>query len=198
MLDFGLARLRDGNTHSLTRSGTVIGTVAYMSPEQALLNPKKVDPRTDIWSLGALIFRALAGATVHNERNHADGLIAAATRTAEPIGNLVAIEPALAAIVDRALAFEKEDRFQSAAEMRDALRTLIPAGASYTWQPVDTTALPSPATAPPAASISVTFSEPEASDNIVVTFEDDAGITATYQLRPSDSGFEVIEIDDFD
>lgn len=192
VLDFGLARLRDGNTNAITRGGTVIGTTSYMSPELALMRPSEVDARTDIWSLGALMYRALVGSTVHDERNHAEALLAAATRTAEPIGNLVALEPRLAAIVDRALAFDKDERFQTAAEMRDALRALIPAGSVLNWDRVDPSKVPAP---PPIPSISVTFSEDETSDHIVVTFEDEAGGATSYGLRPSDAGYDIVDVD---
>ena len=55
IVDFGLAKLK-GLTR-LTKSGTTLGTVAYMSPEQAL--GKDVDPRSDIWSLGVVLFEML-------------------------------------------------------------------------------------------------------------------------------------------
>ena len=76
------------------------------------------------------------------------------------------------------LAFDKNDRYQEAGEMRDALQALIPATASFTWDPIDAAALLPP---PPVPSVSVTFSEPDASDLIVVTYEDEEGLTNTYK-----------------
>jgi serine/threonine protein kinase len=57
VMDFGLAKLRGGS--SLTKSQTTLGTVAYMSPEQA--QGEEVDPRTDLWSLGVVLYEMLTG-----------------------------------------------------------------------------------------------------------------------------------------
>ncbi len=59
--DFGLAKVQDAGIESLTSSGALLGTPHYMSPEQAE-NPKRVDPRTDVYSLGMVLYHALTGA----------------------------------------------------------------------------------------------------------------------------------------
>ncbi len=59
VLDFGIARQREG-TRTLTQSGTVLGTVGYMSPEQAM-GPRDVDARADVFALGCVLFECLTG-----------------------------------------------------------------------------------------------------------------------------------------
>jgi serine/threonine protein kinase len=123
VLDFGLARVLDSNAHARTRTGTVIGTASYMSPEQARRDPKLIDARTDLWSVGAVLFRCLAGRTVHDEVRQGPALIAAATRAAPSLATVLPQAPAtLVALVDRALAFKKEERYADAAEMLAAVR----------------------------------------------------------------------------
>jgi serine/threonine-protein kinase len=124
VLDFGLARIRDGLISlTPTLDGTVLGTVGYMGPEQARGIMAQVDARSDLFSVGALMYRALSGRRVH-ERPSPIEITQAAMR--EPVAPLVTVLPSagphLAAAVDRALAFDKEQRWQSAAAMFEALR----------------------------------------------------------------------------
>ena len=63
MLDFGISKQTDSETaaqHGLTRTGLVLGSPLYMSPEQ-MMRTKDVDPRTDIWSLGVVLYELLTG-----------------------------------------------------------------------------------------------------------------------------------------
>jgi serine/threonine protein kinase len=124
LLDFGLARIRDGVLSSVpTLTGIVMGTAGYLAPEQARGQPDEVDPRTDIFAVGAVMFRAIAGRTIHDQPNPMDALIAAMKDPAPKLADVVpGAAPALAAVVDRALAFEKTSRWRSAREMREALR----------------------------------------------------------------------------
>ncbi len=124
LLDFGLARIRDGVLSAVpTLTGIVMGTAGYLSPEQARGQPDQIDPRTDIFAVGAVMFRAISGRTIHDNPTPIDGLIAAMR---EPAPSLAAVvpgaAPALVAVVDRALAFEKGSRWRSAREMLEALR----------------------------------------------------------------------------
>jgi len=124
LLDFGLARVRETSTAGgLTRSGVVIGTPSYMPPEQARAKWDLVDPRSDLWALGATMFRGLSGRTVHIAPNLHERLIAAMTEPAPALASVAPHVPAVvASIVDRALAYQKTERWPDARAMQTALR----------------------------------------------------------------------------
>ncbi len=124
LLDFGLARVRDGSISLIpTAQGIVMGTAGYMAPEQARGKTDEVDHRTDIFSLGAVMFRALTGRRVHEKATAFDTTMAAMTEPAPPLATaLPGARPLLVTAVDRALAFDKNARWPSAREMFDALR----------------------------------------------------------------------------
>jgi len=123
VLDFGIARLREGaSSIQTTRSGSLLGTPAFMAPEQASARHGEVDEQSDLWALGASLFCLLSGQFVHPAENGTETLICAATNRAR---SLASVEPELPAavieLVDRALSFEKSSRWPSASAMRDAL-----------------------------------------------------------------------------
>ena len=124
LLDFGVARVFDRTAQSkLSMFGLVLGTPSFMSPEQALGSRDKVDHRSDIWSFGATIFTALTGETVHLGANVQAKLLAAATVKARSIAMVMPdLPPGIAAAIDMALRFKKEDRWQSVDAMRRAFR----------------------------------------------------------------------------
>jgi serine/threonine protein kinase len=126
LLDFGFARVRDGIASSVpTLSGIVMGTAGYLAPEQACGLPDEIDIRTDIFGLGAVIFRAVTGRPVHEGPTPIEALMAAMKDPAPPLASVIADVPgALAAVVDRALAFDKNERWRSAREMHAALATV--------------------------------------------------------------------------
>jgi serine/threonine protein kinase len=124
VLDFGIARIRElqSKTHA-TRAGHPMGTPAYMAPEQALGNWDEVDARTDLWAAGATLFTLLTGRLVHqaSEINHL--LLAAMTKRALPIRSVLPDLPAqIAAIIDRALEFDRDRRWPDARSMQRAVR----------------------------------------------------------------------------
>ena len=127
VLDFGIARILDGNTSGhMTRAGIALGTVPFMSPEQALGKRDQVDGRSDLFSLGAMTFRLLAGRNVHQEPTDADTLVAMATKPAPPLLSVAPSAPAgLAAIVDVALAFSKDSRYPDARTMQTDVRAVM-------------------------------------------------------------------------
>jgi serine/threonine-protein kinase len=125
VLDFGIARVRDAAASSganVTDTGMMLGTPAFMAPEQALAKSSDIDDRTDLWAVGATMFTLLCGEYVHEGDNGAQIAIKAATTPARSLASVWSEVPRpLAELVDRALAFEKEDRWKGAAEMRDAV-----------------------------------------------------------------------------
>src|SRR5262245_42208698 len=137
VLDFGLAKLsgaRDGPqpaAESLdTRSGIVMGTASYMSPEQA--RGEKVDHRTDIFSFGVMLYEMLAGRRPFEGVTASD--VMAAVLTSEPVSLAEAVPEVLAPIsriVQRCLEKRPGQRFQSAGDLGFALEALH--SSSGTW-----------------------------------------------------------------
>ena len=123
VLDFGIARAVDGN--SLTQTATVLGTSAYMSPEQALGQP--VDARSDIYSLGCVLYEMLTG-----QPPFVADVAAAVMHQHVRVAPKPAIErnpqvpAALNALVMEMLAKQPKDRPQTAGEVRDRLVAAIP------------------------------------------------------------------------
>ncbi|UQA57629.1 serine/threonine-protein kinase [Polyangium aurulentum] len=154
VLDFGIARLRDGQNARLTATGVGMGTPAFMPPEQALAKWDEVDARSDLWAIGATMFTLLTGRLVHEAGSVAALLIAIATKPVAPIASILpGIPPALAAAIDRALAFDPAHRFQDARSMQAALRAA---------SAVDSALLARPTAPVPAAAPVARGSTPEA------------------------------------
>lgn len=124
LLDFGIARVYDAATTGglSTAAGVVLGTPAFMSPEQASGDKGAVGPPTDMWSLGATMFTLATGRTVHPGDSGPQFLVQSATRDAPKLHDVAPNVPEpIAAVIDRSLARKAEDRFASADEMREAL-----------------------------------------------------------------------------
>jgi serine/threonine-protein kinase len=129
VLDFGIARLREMSPHlsppktSSTRSGSTMGTPAYMAPEQARARWDEVDGRTDLWSVGATMFKLLTGRVVHVADTINEQLLAAMTKPAPPLGTLAPTVPIpVLEVVDKALQYTKEERWADARAMQRAIR----------------------------------------------------------------------------
>ncbi|MFT3767594.1 MAG: protein kinase [Minicystis sp.] len=124
VLDFGLARLHDfSSAPRATKTGTAMGTPAFLPPEQALGDWHEVDGRTDLWALGATMFTLLTGRLVHVAEGVNKLMLAAMTKPAPRLATVFpGVASELAAVVDRALQFDRKDRFPDAAEMQRAVR----------------------------------------------------------------------------
>lgn len=125
ILDFGVARSLLEDNASQSSVGELIGTPAFMAPEQAAGRHDAVCPQTDIWSLGATLFTLLSGEYVHSGRTEAERLGRAMTVAPRAVRSVLPECPeALAEVIDKALAFEVQDRFRSAVSMRCALKNV--------------------------------------------------------------------------
>jgi serine/threonine-protein kinase len=124
VIDFGIARLRELSTVSTaTQSGTSMGTPAFMPPEQARGLWDEVDGRSDLWAVGATMFALLTGQLVHDGRTSNEQLLSAMTKPAPPIASVAAgVGPAVAHLIDRALAFDRDKRWPDARRMQEAVR----------------------------------------------------------------------------
>ena len=119
ILDFGLARLGDSD---ITRTGTVMGTPNYMSPEQ--IKGQKVDARSDVFSLGAVFYELLCHHRPFEAGSDHDVRFQIVEQSPEPIRRWAPeVPPALVAVVERALAKDLARRFADASEMGRALAT---------------------------------------------------------------------------
>jgi serine/threonine-protein kinase len=125
VLDFGIARLRElSGTTQATRSGALMGTPAYMAPEQARARWDEVDARTDLWSLGATMFSLLSGRAVHEADTLNEQLLSAMTNPAPSIATFApALTIPVVEVIDRALEFDKNGRWTDAEHMQAAVRT---------------------------------------------------------------------------
>jgi serine/threonine protein kinase len=131
VLDFGLAKLRDANvalngelpTRELTGEGRIVGTVAYMSPEQA--EGRSVDHRTDIFSFGVMLYELATGARPFQGDTSLSVLSALLKETPRSVSDVnPAVPGALARLIRMCLQKDPERRFQSAKDLRNELHAL--------------------------------------------------------------------------
>jgi TolB-like protein/Flp pilus assembly protein TadD/predicted Ser/Thr protein kinase len=121
IMDFGLAKL--AGQPRLTRVGATVGTVAYMSPEQA--RGEDVDHRTDIWSLGAVLYEMLTGQMPFRGEHEQTVIYSILNEEPEPVARLRPDVPAkLVSIVDRALASIPDSRYCDVGAMLNDLKNL--------------------------------------------------------------------------
>jgi serine/threonine-protein kinase len=168
LLDFGIAKLADEPTAGLkTQTGALMGTPAYMSPEQCM-GRADLDHRTDIYAVGCILFHALCGRPPFVSTQGTGMMIAAHIRDAAPDPRTLSpqLPAALAAIVLRCLEKEPGARFQTATELRNAL---VAAGAN------------APLSRPPGAeAYGATLAAPGAASAPAVPFAPGSGAGAGY------------------
>lgn len=140
ILDFGIAKIpratagaRDGGLAapqvSITETGQLLGSPLFMSPEQ-VKGASSVDARSDVFSIGCTLYSMLVGAAPHAEtRSFVELLRRITTEPPRPLRDVAPWVPAgAAAVVEEATRLSREERFASAAAMRDAIRALLPDG----------------------------------------------------------------------
>jgi eukaryotic-like serine/threonine-protein kinase len=116
-----------------------MGTPAFMPPEQALGRMSEVGPRSDLWSIGASLFVMLAGRNVHDAQTGQEMMVLVATKPPVSLATLVpGLSPEVVAVVDRALSFERDARFEGALEMQ---RAIADAHAAVFGEPISLSAL---------------------------------------------------------
>ncbi len=149
VLDFGIARVADatGISDSGTRTGTMMGTPAFMPPEQARGRANEMDATSDVWALGATLFWLASGRVVHEAETPNEQLVAAATL---PAASLARVAPNIPTpfvdVIDKALEFAKENRYHDAVALKKALSDAL---LEISWGPGSRPALSVP---PPSSN----------------------------------------------
>jgi len=142
LLDFGLAR--GGGTQTLTKTGAVMGTLAYLAPEQ--IRGKRVTPATDVYQWGMVAYHLLTG---HLPFEKEDDVTMAVLRTTKPIPPIrevkAEVSEELAAIVMRCVERDPTARFTDAGELYAVLAPQAHATDRATWDAVDVGEVPPPA-----------------------------------------------------
>lgn len=122
VLDFGISKLTEPDTAALTHTTVAMGSPHYMSPEQ-LISSKHVDPRSDIWSMGVIVYELLTGSRPFRGDTMPEIVAQVLNNEPERLSEVRAdISLDLELVVARCLATDKKNRFQTVAELAAALR----------------------------------------------------------------------------
>ena len=162
VMDFGIAGIAAGHdAQRITVTGAVMGTPAYMSPEQA--QGKPVDARSDLYSIGVMLFEMLTGKPLFEADTLVSMLVAHVTQPPRPLAQAGAHFPELPrvqALLDRLLAKQAADRFGSAAEVAQHVEALL---GSLQPQTTDSFAAPPSAASAQQTDLSLTAAAPQPS-----------------------------------
>ena len=206
LLDFGIAHLRQTSVAAgpaRTQLGVVMGTPSYMPPEQARGQWDRVDAQSDVWAVGAVMFVALSGKPLRDAPTVNMELAQAMVEPAPPLQSVApAIPAALAAVVDRALLFEKSARWSSAREMQEALGALLAAPAPATppgvaarlseeVEPSPTAADPGPAQPPEPTAVGLLSERPLAH---LLMFALDRKLSGSFEIADDPSQYGLIVV----
>ncbi|MEQ9317554.1 MAG: protein kinase, partial [Polyangiaceae bacterium] len=202
VLDFGIARMREGA--AMTMIGERLGTLPYMPPEQ--VKGSNIDARADLFALGAVMFRIIAGRRVHDVKTESEMVVAMSSEPAPALSSVCGTVPeGVARVVDRALAFSAADRYPDARTMQgdvQALRrgeepafaavdslpmsaTRVPAGAMAGMPVGGTAPMSGPPTRVPATAAATPFDGPTSGGAIVGGDASPMSATAAAQMPPS-------------
>jgi serine/threonine-protein kinase len=122
VLDFGIAKFREGASKGMTRTGTTLGTPYYMAPEQAQAK-RDLDGRADIYSMGVIVFHALTGQHPFDDESYPMLVVKICTEPPPPLRNYRPdLPPEFEAVVNRMLSKNPEQRYASCQEVKEALR----------------------------------------------------------------------------
>ncbi len=124
LTDFGIARIEDASMHQQTRAGEILGTPVYMSPEQVM--GQQIDGRSDLYSLGVILYELAAGSRPYSGENLAS-IFRAITLDSpkDPAEINPGIPPGLSRLIMKSLNKKADDRFQTGSEMAEAFRQFI-------------------------------------------------------------------------
>lgn len=136
VLDFGIARLMDVTARMdengapiaglTTKQGIVLGTPDFLSPEQAAGRHEEIDGRADVYAVGAMLFLLLLGQPVHSARSIPEQLVATSSVPARKVHEVDGyFDDGIANVIDKALAFDKIDRWENVRELQSALRLAL-------------------------------------------------------------------------
>lgn len=123
VLDFGIAKVLTNESASLTRAGTLMGTLLYMSPEQ--MEGKRVDYRTDLWSLGVIAYECLTGRRPFGGATVAELSLNICARPPPVPSSVANVPPAFDTWFAHAVSREVGSRFQSARELSNSLTSAV-------------------------------------------------------------------------
>jgi serine/threonine-protein kinase len=161
LLDFGIAKLDAGGPTQLTATGAMLGSPAYMAPEQVRGAP--LDPRTDLYAVGATMYVALTGRMPFDAPSMHALLYAITESRPLPLATIDAsIDPRMAMIVERAMQKDAAMRFGSAAEMRGALEPWVARGVAPAMAP------PAPPPLPPPMMMTTSPQAPRSNAGVIV------------------------------
>lgn len=124
LLDFGLSRFLDNTDNQLTKTGTVMGTPAFMAPEQAM--GKRGDHRVDVYGIGVILYAALTGRPPFQEATLTAMLVSVMTQEPPRPRKLAPDLPeAMELVIQRAMSKDADDRYASVAELKAALQNVM-------------------------------------------------------------------------
>ena len=180
VLDFGVAKLTDAHGPSTTKTGMIVGTPLFMSPEQ-IRGASHVDHRADLYSLGMVFYNMVTGAHAFDGPSYSDVLVSICTQTLPDI-RLTApwLPPGVRSWFDKACAREREARFQSADEMIEALLEAVGPSARDSHPSI-------PDDMGPSGTL-VGYGTPEANSTVVMNDSPVASVKMPPEQPPASSG----------